>query len=46
MRHNDKDFDDLALTPELFDGQHQVIPIVSGGDDTIEEVNLPEVLPI
>ena len=32
--------------PELFDGKHQVIPIVSGGDDTIEEVKLPEVLPI
>ena len=36
----------MHLVPELFDGKHQVIPIVSGGDDTIEEVKLPEVLPI
>ena len=36
----------MGLVPELFDGKHQVIPIISGGDDTIEEVQLPEALPI
>ena len=48
MNKNNKDteFDDLGLVPELFDGKHQVIPIISGGDDTIEQVNIPEVLPI
>ena len=45
-KRDNKDFDDLGLTPELFDGKHQVIPIISGGDDTIEEVNIPESLPI
>ena len=42
----EKEFDELGLTPELFDGKHQVIPIISGGDDTIEDVKIPEVLPI
>ena len=46
MNNRDKDFDEMHLVPELFDGKHQVIPIVSGGDDTIEEVKLPDVLPI
>ena len=46
MNNRDKDFDEMHLVPELFDGKHQVIPIISGGDDTIEEVKLPEVLPI
>ena len=48
MSRNKKDteLDDLGLVPELFDGKHQVIPIISGGDDTIEKVNIPEVLPI
>ena len=45
-KRDNKDFDDLGLVPELFDGKHQVIPIISGGDDTIEEVNIPESLPI
>ena len=36
----------MSLVPELFDGKHQIIPIISGGDDTIEEVKIPEVLPI
>ncbi len=36
----------MGLVPELFDGKHQVIPIISGGDDTIEQVQIPEVLPI
>lgn len=46
MKKNEKDFDEIGLTPELFDGKHQVIPIISGGDDTIEDVKIPEVLPI
>ncbi|MBO5972077.1 MAG: endopeptidase La [Alistipes sp.] len=45
-RKKDNEFDDLGLVPEVFDGKHQVIPIISGGDDTIEDVTLPEVLPI
>ena len=45
-KRDNKDFDDMGLVPELFDGKHQVIPIISGGDDTIEEVNIPESLPI
>ena len=40
------DLSELDALPELFDGKHQVIPIISGGDDTIEEVNIPESLPI
>lgn len=45
-KRDNKEFDDMGLVPELFDGKHQVIPIISGGDDTIEEVNIPESLPI
>ena len=36
----------MGLVPELFDGKHQVIPIISGGEEPIEDVKLPEVLPI
>ena len=46
MNKKDKEFDEMGLVPELFDGKHQVIPIVSGGDDIVEEVKIPEVLPI
>ena len=46
MSKDRKDFDEMGLSPELFDGKHQVIPIISGGDDTIEDVKLPDVLPI
>ena len=45
-KKKDIEIDDMGLVPELFDGKHQVIPIISGGDDTIEEVQLPESLPI
>ena len=39
--------DDLGLSPDVLDQKHHVIPIVAGGDDDIvEEVQLPEVLPI
>ncbi len=46
MSKKDKEFEDLGLTPELFDGRHQVIPIISGGDDAIEQIAIPEVMPI
>ena len=46
MSKDRKDFDEMGLSPELFDGKHQVIPIISGSDDTIEDVKLPDVLPI
>ena len=45
-KKKDIEIDDMGLVPELFDGKHQVIPIISGGDDVIEEVQLPETLPI
>ncbi len=32
--------------PELSDGKHRVIPIISGDDDTVEEIDVPEVIPI
>ena len=39
--------DDLGLSPDILDQKHHVIPIVAGGDDdVVEEVQLPEVLPI
>ena len=40
-------FEDLGLSPDVTDQKHQVIPIITGGDDdTVEEVQLPEILPI
>ena len=38
--------DDMNLVPELLDGKHRVIPIVTGGDEPVEEVEVPEILPI
>ena len=39
--------EDLGLSPDITDQKHQVIPIITGNDDdTVEEVQLPEVLPI
>ncbi len=38
--------DDMNLLPELLDGKHRVIPIVTGGDEPIEQIEVPEVLPI
>ena len=39
--------DDLNALPELMDGRHQVIPIVTGDtDEPIEDVKIPETLPI
>ena len=45
-KKKDKEFDEMGLVPELFDGKHQVIPIISGGDDIVEDVKIPDVLPI
>ena len=38
--------DDVNLVPELLDGKHHVIPIVTGGDEPVEEVEVPEIIPI
>ncbi|MEG0807439.1 MAG: endopeptidase La [Alistipes sp.] len=40
------EMDDLNGLPELFDGTHHVIPIVSGGDEPIKKVEIPEIIPI
>ena len=32
--------------PEVLDGKHRVIPIITGDDDTVEEIDVPEVIPI
>ncbi|MBO5234276.1 MAG: endopeptidase La [Alistipes sp.] len=39
--------DDLNALPDLMDGRHQVIPIVTGEtDEPMEDVKVPETLPI
>lgn len=38
--------DEVNLSPELLDGKHRMIPIVTGGDELLEEVDIPETLPI
>ena len=38
--------EDASLLPELLDGKHHVIPIVTGGDEVAEEVEVPEIIPI
>ncbi|MBR5850779.1 MAG: endopeptidase La [Alistipes sp.] len=38
--------EEISLTPELFDGNHRVIPIVGGEDEPVEECEIPEVMPI
>ena len=40
------DLTDLDAMPELLDGRHQVVPIITSGDDVVEDVNIPEALPI
>ena len=37
---------DLEALPELLDGRHQVVPIITSGDDVVEDVAIPESLPI
>ena len=46
MSKKDKEIEDLGLTPELFVGRHQVIPLISGGVEAIEQIAIPEVMPI
>ena len=38
--------DDLNALPDIMDGRHQVIPIVTGGDAPLDDVQVPEMLPI
>ena len=38
--------EDASLLPELLDGKHHVLPIVTGGDEPVEEVEVPEIIPI
>ena len=40
------DLTDLEAMPELLDGRHHVVPIITGADDVVEEVAIPESLPI
>ena len=45
--NNETIFDDLGLSPDVTDQKSPMIPIIaSGDDDTVEEVQLPEILPI
>ncbi len=37
---------DETNLPEMLDGKHRVIPIITGDDDTVEETDVPEVIPI
>ena len=37
---------DLDALPDILDGKHHVVPIITGGDDVVEEVAIPEALPI
>ena len=47
MSKKDKqETDDSIFAPELLDGHHRVIPIVTGGDEPVEEVEVPEIIPI
>ncbi len=32
--------------PEVFDGKHRVVPIISSDDDTTEEIEVPDEMPI
>ena len=38
--------EEVSLSPELLDGKHRVIPIVTGGDELLEEIDVPEIIPI
>lgn len=40
------EIDDLNALPDLMDGKHHVFPIITGGDELIEEVDIPEVIPV
>jgi len=38
--------DELGSLPEIMDGTHRVIPIITGDDEPTEEIPVPDVLPI
>lgn len=40
------DLTDFETLPDLLDGRHQVVPIITAGDEPVENVNVPESLPI
>ncbi len=40
------ELDDLGMLPELLDGNHRMIPIISNDDDIEEKIQIPEELPI
>ncbi len=40
------DLTDFDAMPDVLDGKHQVIPIITGGDEVTENVAIPESLPI
>ena len=47
MSKKDKiETDDTFFSPELLDGNHRVIPIVTGGDEPVEEAEIPDQIPI
>lgn len=45
-KKKDIDLTDLETIPDVLDGRHQVIPIITGGDEVTENVAIPESLPI
>ncbi len=40
------EIDDLSSLPDIFDGKHRVIPIVTGDDEICQEVPIPDTIPI
>ncbi len=40
------EIDDMNALPDLFDGKHKVIPIITGDDESYQEVPIPETIPI
>ncbi|MBE6182401.1 MAG: endopeptidase La [Rikenellaceae bacterium] len=40
------EIEDVGMLPDLFEGQHRVIPIVTEGDEPAEETEIPEIIPI
>lgn len=47
MSKKDKiETEDTFFSPELLDGNHRVIPIVTGGDEPVEEAEIPDQIPI
>ncbi|MFR9503329.1 MAG: endopeptidase La [Rikenellaceae bacterium] len=40
------EIDDLNALPDLFDGKHKVIPIITNDDEGCQEVAIPESIPI